>query len=81
MLEFEAMSYDGKTFYRCKGKKRNTTYTISRNKSYRGERYKVVAGFTMLHTNCTLKKAIELANEYENNLKEPKSFKPFFHWD
>ena len=81
MLEFKEMSYEGKTFYRCKGQKRNTTYTISRNKSYRGERYKVVADFTMLHTNCTLKTAIRLANEYEDNLKEPKSFKPFFNFN
>lgn len=81
MLEFKEMQYEGKTFYRCKGQKRNTIYTISKNKSYKGDRYKVVAGLTMLHTNCTLKTAIKLANEYENNLKEPKSFKPFLHWD
>ena len=83
MLEFEkTASWDGKEFLRCKGKKRNTTYTIIKNKSYSGDRYKATANFDMLCTNCTLKTAIRLCNEYEERLKEPQSFSAskFFKW-
>ena len=76
MLDFQEMQdYKGITFWRAKGQKYGTTYTISKNKSYRGDMYKVVAGVTMLSTNCTFDKAVKLANEYESNLKEAKSFK------
>ena len=76
MLEFEKMtSWDGKEFLRARGKKQNTCYTIIKNKSYSGDRYKVTADFHMLATNCTLKTAIRFCNEFEERVKEPKSFK------
>ena len=77
MLEFVKMqSWDGKEFLRAKGKKQSTTYTIIKNKSYRGNRYKVVAGVHILATNCILETAIRFCNEFEDRIQEPKSFKP-----
>lgn len=76
MLEFKEMQdCNGNTFYRAVGQKYNTPYTISKNKSYAGNRYKVATRYGILCTNCTFETAVRLANEYEDNLKEPKSFK------
>lgn len=76
MLEFEKMqSWDGKEFLRATGKKRNTTYTISKNNSYSGNKYKVVAGITMISSSCCLETAIRFCNEYEDRIPEAQSFK------
>ena len=76
MLDFQEMQdCKGKTFWRAKGLKHGTIYTIRKNKSYRGNMHMVVAGFDILSTNCKFDKAVKLANEYENNLRERKIFK------
>lgn len=76
MLEFKEMQdCNGNTFYRAVGQKHNTIYTITKNKSYSGNRYKVATRCTMLCTNCTFKTAVKLANEFEDNLPKPKRAK------
>ena len=76
MLEFKEMQdCNGNTFYRAVGQKHNTLYTIAKNKSYSGNRYKATTRCTMLCTNCTFETAVRLANEFEDNLPKPKRIK------